>query len=97
MTEISIITMQAREGAFPELVAKYEYIAEQARRSSGCQVVELFLSEERNEIAILSRWDSDDAFNDFLVWRSEQPDYGEGQEFMVSEPDIRSYVQLAPE
>lgn len=97
MTEISIITIQARAGAFSKLVTTYEHIAAQARRSPGCQVVELFLAEERNEIAILSRWDNSDAFNDFLIWRSEQPDFGEGQEFMTSEPEIRSYMQMTSE
>lgn len=94
MKETVLVTAQAREGAFDDLVTEMRTIVENAKDNPGCLGVELLLSKDRNEIAIYAHWQSAEALNDFLVWRSEQPNFGQSAEFMVGEPNIRSYTLL---
>ena len=95
MQETVIITMRSRPGQLADLAARMEYVAREARGHDGCLTVEILLAPDRDELTVISHWENADAFNAYLSWRAEQPDFGIVLNHVAEDPEIRSYQPLA--
>ena len=93
-----IFEIEAKEGGVDELKAALKGALPDTRAYPGCQELSVFADPDGKTFMIVERWDSKEAYEEYLAWRA---DPGPGfaslavlASLIVGEPTIR-YLEPA--
>jgi quinol monooxygenase YgiN len=92
LTEAVIIELQPLPGQYTRLAVLVKQMVEQVRDYPGCLQADTLLAPDRNEIAIFQRWETAEAFSDYLIWRSKQEDFAQLHTLLAAEPGFKSFA-----
>ncbi|UWQ81192.1 antibiotic biosynthesis monooxygenase [Leisingera sp. S132] len=96
MAEAVVIGMHPRPGKFEELAKLIKQMVEEVRKHAGCLQAEAMLAPDRNEIAVFQRWETTEAFSEYLIWRSKQDHLERVYELSADEPEFSSFTLITP-
>lgn len=91
MREGVVIHLYPKSGKYKDLADVCQKMTDEVRRFPGIVQTELLLAPSREEMSVFQIWESSEAYNDYLIWRSKQKDLDRVFALSSKEPDFRTY------